>query len=100
MAEGTPDLSKIIKLIMDNPKLIEEIGEMMKRDDNGVEELTAPDKTPKPEAPVISEAAKESKESKSRRDLLYALKPYLSEKRSHAIDSMLSVAEVFAMLRR
>ena len=38
--------------------------------------------------------------SKNRKDLLYAMKPYLSEKRARAIDSMISIAEVFTILKR
>lgn len=100
MAEGTPDISRIIKLIMDNPKLVEEIGEMVKTDKAPPEkEDIAVDSTPKaPEVPTM--AAPEGAKSRNRRELLFALKPYLSEKRSQAIDSMLSMAEVFTMLKR
>ena len=100
MAEGTPDSSRIIKLIMDNPKLVEEIGEMIKSDKtpSESEEVTV-DSTPKaPEVPTMT--APEGAKSRNRRELLFALTPYLSEKRSQAIDSMLSMAEVFTMLKR
>ena len=99
MAEGTPDISRIVKLIMDNPKIIEEIGDMVKS-----ERIPPPDEEPKPVAAEENEAVatipQENQKSKNRKDLPYALKPYLSEKRAHAIDSMLSVAEVFTMLKR
>lgn len=99
MAEGTPDISRIIKLIMDNPKLVEEIGEMVKTDKAPPEkEDIAVDSTPK--APEIPTVAPEAPKSRNRRELLFALKPYLSEKRSQAIDSMLTMAEVFTMLKR
>ena len=97
MAEGTPDISRIVKLIMDNPKIIEEIGDMVKSDKEPPAEEVATEATEKKDVPAL---VSENPKSKNRRDLLYALKPYLSEKRAHAIDSMLSVAEVFTMLKR
>ena len=100
MADGTPDISRIVKLIMDNPKLIEEIGEMMKNGDSAPKS----ESDEKPTAPAVEQtaalSAADEPRSKNRRDLLSALKPYLSEKRSRAIDSMISMAEVFAMLKR
>ena len=39
MADGTPDISRIIKLIMDNPKIIDEIGDMMKSDSKAPKKL-------------------------------------------------------------
>lgn len=97
MAEGTPDISRIVKLIMDNPKIIEEIGDMVKSDKEAPSEEVATEATEKKDVPAL---VSENPKSKNRRDLLYALKPYLSEKRSQAIDSMLSVAEIFTMLKR
>lgn len=97
MAEGTPDISRIVKLIMDNPKIIEEIGDMVKSDKQPPSEEVATEATEKKDVPAL---VSENPKSKNRRDLLYALKPYLSEKRSQAIDSMLSVAEIFTMLKR
>lgn len=99
MADGTPDISRIIKLIMDNPKLIEEIGDMVKSEKSTKDEITPePEKSATSEVPTV--AAPKSPKARGRQELLYALKPYLSEKRSRAIDSMLSVAEVFTMLKR
>jgi hypothetical protein len=100
MAEGTPDVSRIIKLIMDNPKIIEEIGEMMHSDEAEERNADTSDKQTQVEKSVVNDVPEENLRSKSRRDLLFALKPYLSEKRRGAIDSMLSVAEVFSMLKR
>jgi hypothetical protein len=100
MADGTPDISRIIKLIMDNPKIIEEIGDMVKSE--SVDTHTE-DQAPKTEEKVAEVAASPTDinpKSKNRKDLLYAMKPYLSEKRARAIDSMLTFAEVFTMLKR
>ena len=100
MPDGTPDISRIIKLIMDNPKIIEEIGDMVRSEKPTQAEAPAPSPAQEKEVTVVSEPSAENPKSKSRKDLLYALKPYLSEKRASAIDSMLSVAEVFTMLKR
>ena len=99
MADGTPDISRIIKLIMDNPKIIDEIGDMMKSDSKAPTEEAVTEASPK-EAEAVAIPTDVNPKSKNRRDLLYAMKPYLSEKRARAIDSMLSVAEVFTMLKR
>ena len=99
MADGTPDISRIIKLIMDNPKIIEEIGDMVKSEGKAPTEEAVTEASPK-EAETVAIPTDVNPKSKNRRDLLYAMKPYLSEKRARAIDSMLSVAEVFTMLKR
>ena len=104
MADNLPDVSAIVKMIMDNPRLVEEIGAMVKND--AVSKKSEPedkDGTNIPNAEAISvvgEIPTEGSKSRSRKDLLFALKPYLSEKRGRAIDSMLSVADVLTVLKR
>ena len=100
------DLSKIVNLIMENPKLIEEIKSMA----SGASE--SGDESEKAEAEAIFETEKEetvkeastppitSSEKIRRKDLLCALKPYVSPERARAIDSMLSVAEILDMIKR
>lgn len=105
----TPDLSKIIGLIMENPDLIARIQGLAKGEASSTEEAK--------ETAVISDGAStveapEANEGKAipansdyygpkerRSKLLYAMKPYLSTERAKAIDSMLSVAEILDMMR-
>ena len=95
----TPDLGRIINLIMENPKLIEEISNLAKGE--GKAAPVARDTVPT-EAPRIAEAASAapSRSRKGRGELISLLKPYLSERRATAIDSMVSIAEVLKMMKR
>ncbi len=106
MAEA--DLSKIVNLIMENPKLIEEIKNLASRE-SAKDEVTA--EAASNEAKEITQASEnESAEvntypfakndSRARRNgLLAALKPYVSEKRCQAIDSMMSIADILDVVR-
>ena len=107
MSEGTtPDLSRIVGLIMENPKLIEEISSLVKQE-SGVE--------PENEAEVKSQEAQtvekaeevsvlttnvDNSRKKNRSELLSAFKPYVSSERAKAIDSMISIANVLDAIRR
>lgn len=97
MAEA--DLSKIVSLIMENPALIEQIRELTKSSEG--ESAAADIEKPIAEsgevsAPVIKE---ENPSRIRRRELLSALKPYLSETRAGAIDSMMSIADILEVMR-
>lgn len=100
MAEA--DLSKIVNLIMENPKLIEEIKNLNK--DAEKQEVTS-QKEEVAES-VINEtetpdsyAPPENISRVRRRDLLSALKPYVSEERGRAIESMMSIIDILDMMR-
>lgn len=91
MAEA--DLSKIVSLIMENPKIIEEIRGLSEKADikeaKEFEERTAP-----------AEIRRVENESATKRKaLLSAIKPYVSKERGQAIDSMISIAEILDMMR-
>lgn len=99
------DLSKIVNLIMENPKLIEEIKSMT----SGASERSEETVNKEPEAIFEAEATETVKEANApisrsekvrRKELLCALKPYVSPERARAIDSMLSVAEILDMIKR
>ena len=110
-AEATPDISKVISVIMENPKLIEEIQSLVKssgkRDEEVVEEEAVTDK------PVIEETKSDSVVTTSstptaspvfslrqnRAKLLSALKPYVSTERAKALDSFMSIADILDMMR-
>ena len=100
MSDATPDLGRIINLIMENPKLIEEISNLAKQDEKTTaEEKNTPNPAPQEEAAIVRSAAPVRPHSR-RGELLTLLKPYLSEKRASAIDSMVSVADVLKMMKR
>lgn len=120
MANETPDLSGIVNLILSNPKLIEEIREMANRKNDASETATAapqtPDAPPAERAaesvddraekgddgatestPVFAAGAKAHRESRTR--LFSALKPYLSEERRRAVDSMQQIADLIDVFK-
>ena len=104
MAE--PDLSKIVNLIMQNPKLIEEIKNLGANEEKEAEaESPLPEETQAEEEKAAAESEMTSGEASERvgkirrRELLAALKPYVSEERSRAIDSMMSIADILDMMR-
>ena len=100
-----PDLSKIVNLIMENPTLIAEISALAKGD-SAKEEHTSAAPEPIAQTPASTPASIPAgalpiiSKSEKRQRLLSAMKPYLKDERSRAIDSMLSVAEILDMVRR
>ena len=92
---GEADLSKIVGLIMENPSLIAEIKALA---DGRASQPVAEEV---PSEPTEASAAKiESAPPRSRRrELLCALKPYLSEERCRAVDQMISLGEILDMMR-
>lgn len=99
------DISKVVGLIMENPQLIEQIANLAKPKENEKEPL--PSEIIKEETQeVIAEnpppqpTYSERRHGQSdRAKLLGALKPYVSEDRAKAIDSMISIAEILDMMR-
>ena len=103
---ATPDIARIVSMIMENPKLIEEISNMAKAD-NTVQKDT--DTAAEAKEEMAREAAAETAVSKEisrtprthhRSELLCALKPYVSNERAQAIDSMLSIVEILDLMKR
>ena len=110
--DGSPDISKILGIIMENPDIIEKIKNMAQSGEKNAEtENRISDTVSAPEAETVSASA-EAKEAaaeaaaaprisskKRRHDLLTAIKPYVSAERSRAIDTMLSVVEVLEIMK-
>ena len=99
------DLSKIVGLIMENPKLIAEISNLAKSGSETTSELQKPFEMEKKE-PQASESTApavtytDTKPRKSRRsELLCAMKPYLSSERAKALDSVLTIAEILDLMK-
>ena len=99
------DLSKVVNLIMDNPRLIEEISSLAKANKSStsapVESKTAEEsETKAEESPAPAVTYTEAKPKKSRRgELLGAMKPYLSVERAKALDSVLTIAEILDLMK-
>ena len=89
------ELSKVVNMIMENPELVEKIRSLgMEKDVHEVEKAEIPqEKT----APVIS---LHNEKSSKRRELLSALKSFLSEDRQKSLESIMNVADVFDAVRR
>ncbi len=127
MANEAPDLSRIVNLILSNPKLIEEISALAKSDGAGstpdageptaaetaapaadtVAEVSAPVETDIPVGAAESTASDTAVPTaagvklhrETRSHLLSALKPYLSDNRRKAVDSMLQIADLLDVFK-
>lgn len=99
MAEA--DLSKVIGMIMENPTLVREIREMVER--SGNDELSTQSiNKGDPESSIrkSSEDAHEGHHQNRRNDLLRAIRPYLSEERGKAIESMIAIADILSLSKK
>lgn len=92
---GEADLSKIVGLIMENPSLIAEIKALA---DGGAPKPEAEEAKAEPTEEVATRISAAQPRSR-RRELLCALKPYLSEGRCRAVDQMISIGEILDMMR-
>lgn len=101
---ATPDIGRLIQLIMENPSLVEEISKLASSDEQKPAKET-PIELPLPEptelkTPVSEPAVAIPTQTRARRaQLLGALKPYVSAERAKAIDSMMSIAEILDMMK-
>lgn len=97
----TPDLSKIVSLIMQNPSLIEQISALSRQSESTEEKAEKADTPPTDTAePIAKEVSAAPLMRTHRQDLLNAMKPYLSENRRVAIDSMSSILDVIDVMIR
>ncbi len=109
---STPDISKIVSLIMENPQLIEQISGLLKSEQRSesekeataveavAEELPKPDTETSAEASAVPTYTEIPSHKRNRSQLLCAFKPYVSSERAKAIDSMISIAEILDIMRR
>ena len=99
--EATPDLSRIVGLIMQNPELIEQISSLAKESSKEEDNEVLEDKREKEvnEIPASVDIENTRDDSRRRRrELLLAIKPYLSENRRTAIDSMSSILDILDVM--
>ena len=126
MMDTNTDLSKIIGIIMENPDILERIKSLAKKDDSPpenesterqieiksenvayTENDSADFKMQKEENENINTITADSEPTyfkkgfnkKKRNELLCALKPYISKERCKAIDTMLSVFDIFEIMK-
>ena len=100
MAEA--DLSKIVSMIMDNPQLIEQIKKMstgVSEEENSSDTKDVSEATSESAVVDSHPTISTSPDGARRKELLRALKPYVSEQRSRAIDTMMSIADILDMMR-
>ena len=106
----TPDLSKIVSTIMENPALIEQISSLMKQksdsaplevSDSTIESTEAITVSTESEASLFrSEGIKGGSRASRRHELIRAMKPYLSETRCKTVDTAIAIADIVDMIRR
>ena len=95
-----PDLSKIVSIIMENPKLVEEIREMVSKSEEAdsheesSEESKATEVSDVPTEATYQSALPTSTHASRRNELLRAMQPYVSKERSKAIESMITIADL------
>lgn len=97
---STPDIGRLVQLIMENPSLIEEISKLGEKDNTEAEPAQKEKEvTDVPiSVPNIASVPENSRKNK-RTQLLGALRPYLSGERAKAIDSMISVVEIIELMK-
>ncbi len=100
--EGT-DISRLVSLIMDNPELVASIKKLASntepeggKKDDVKQDIESADAVS--EVFAKTEPTYKHNGGKKRNDLLCAIKPYVSEKRAGAIDTMLSVFDIIELL--
>ena len=99
----TPDLSKIVNIIMQNPSLISEIAALASQTKTQPpEEEAKPDiaEEKAEETALIPERKEAPRARTHRKELLSAMKPYLSESRRGALDSMSSILDIIDVMIR
>lgn len=98
--EGTPDLAEMVKMIMGNPELMAQISTIASKSNPPKDEPRVEEKEDSPisQEPPRTEFRGDKKGNRSR--LVSAMKPYLSENRARAIESMLVVADILDGMKR
>ncbi len=93
----TPDLSKIVGLIMKNPALISEISKMASeaKESTDSKEPTETISSAEPAAKLADPEAQRDTKFERRQRLLSAMRPYLKNERASALDTLTSILEVF-----
>ncbi len=89
-----PDLTKIVGLIMEHPEIVGQISALLSPEGAGEGESETAEVNATPTA-----TAPQSGRRSDRARLLGAMKPYLSESRARAVDTMITVAEILESMK-
>ena len=99
--ERAPDLSRIVNLIMENPKLIEEISHLADAKSQSEEDDAPVRNESEYTAAQVDMKSEGASDTRGRRQmLLSAIKPYLSKERAGAIDSMMSIVDIIEVMKQ
>ena len=101
---NTPDIARVVSLIMKNPRLIEEISSMVNNngDEHEGDEVARNEEKKDPDTVQASpniEKEERTPSRKNRSELLSALKPYVSKERAQAIDSMITIVNILDTMK-
>lgn len=94
------DLSKVINLIMENPEIVEQIKNMVEASDKKELDTEQKEGPPKTVAAAKTENTYSEGHTSRRNDLLRAIRPYLSEERGKAIESMITIADIISATKK
>ena len=92
------DISKVINIIMENPKLLDEIKALATKEEKSSDlepELESSDV----HTSIPTQQGAPQKTRSKRSELLDALKPYISDERKKAIESFVTIAEILEVMR-
>jgi len=90
-----PELSKIVSVIMEHPEIIGQISSLIGSDTTGEGEAKAD-----ASAESVPTGSVSGGRRSDRARLLGAMKPYLSESRSRAVETMITVTEILENMRK
>ena len=98
-SRATPDISRVIGVLMENPEILEKISALVKGDDKAPEVPAPPTEEKNAAIPTYTEAVLKGVKHSRRAQLLGALKPYVKSERAQAIDSVIAIADILDMMR-
>ena len=93
------DISRVISLIMENPRLIEEIKGLVDKDGGSGDDAAAAMPPDEPKEMPVPSSEPIARPKRRRQELLEALKPYISDERRKAVESFVTIAEILDMMR-
>lgn len=107
MQSPAPDISRMVKLILDNPALMAQIRDTVMQEqppDPGTDTAVA-ETSETTAAPTVADAAPHAEADEDtgmavrRQRLLKALRPYVSPERARAIDTVMALSDVLGLMR-
>lgn len=91
----TPSISKIVGLLSEHPEIIGQITALL----GGEESEPVPTEASEAVETSVREIHEPERRRSDRARLLGAMKPYLSENRSRAVETMITVSEILDSMR-